>query len=658
MFICGSIHSQIQDERAQFEANGGVAGDSGLAAVVGVGQDLARFQSEPDMRKILCSIAGAVWVVLGLPSGSAAVFQIADGDVPGFKSAINLANLNGQDDTIELAANGNYVLSLPDNNDNGLPIIGADGGRTLLIHGNGAALERSFGKGTPAFRIVQISDGGSVTITGLTIRNGLGQSAGISLGLGLLTLSNCVFSNNSAPEDYGGAILSRGRLNVSDSLFVGNSAGSSGAVSNEEGDAVFTGCTFIGNTGSPAVISSAASNQDCSLVVRSCTFLGNSGEGSIYNYSHNNNLVVEIESSTFSGNTGGAIIFEANRFSIISGTIRNCTFAGNSAFAGACIYSGDGGDFDSYANVTVANCTFRGNIGTYGTAISGHTMPSGGSTQIINSIFDGGGAGTSGTLLEGSRIISLGHNLCSDDGAGFLSGSGDQINTDPKLSLAGLQNNGGATQTIALLADSPAINAADVNAPMRDQRAYVRPGAPDIGAFEYGGRLAPFSAVSRKTHGAAGSLEINLPLTGPAGIECRSGGATNDYQIVFPFATPVSFTSAAVTAGAGQVNGTSGDGTNVLSLNLTGVTNAQRITITLHGLSDGAGMSDFSVPMGVLIGDTNGNGAVTASDIGQTKAQSGQPVTAANFRADVNANNSINASDIGLVKMNAGAVLP
>ena len=62
--------------------------------------------------------------------------------------------------------------------------------------------------------------------------------------------------------------------------------------------------------------------------------------------------------------------------------------------------------------------------------------------------------------------------------------------------------------------------------------------------------------------------------------------------------------------------------------------------------------------MAILVGDTNGNGSVTASDIGQTKAQSGQPTTAANFRTDVNANGSITASDIGLVKSMSGTALP
>jgi hypothetical protein len=65
----------------------------------------------------------------------------------------------------------------------------------------------------------------------------------------------------------------------------------------------------------------------------------------------------------------------------------------------------------------------------------------------------------------------------------------------------------------------------------------------------------------------------------------------------------------------------------VVTVNLTGVTNAQRITVTLGNVNDGTNVGDVAVPMGVLAGDTNGNGTVNAGDIGQTKAQSGQAMT-------------------------------
>jgi hypothetical protein len=62
--------------------------------------------------------------------------------------------------------------------------------------------------------------------------------------------------------------------------------------------------------------------------------------------------------------------------------------------------------------------------------------------------------------------------------------------------------------------------------------------------------------------------------------------------------------------------------------------------------------------MGVLIGDTTGNGAVNSSDIAQTQSQSGQPVTSSNLREDVTGNGAINSSDIALVQSQSGTALP
>jgi len=62
--------------------------------------------------------------------------------------------------------------------------------------------------------------------------------------------------------------------------------------------------------------------------------------------------------------------------------------------------------------------------------------------------------------------------------------------------------------------------------------------------------------------------------------------------------------------------------------------------------------------MDMLIGDVNPNCFVNASDVAQTKAQLGQPVTTSNFRADVNPNGIINASDVVHVKFLIGTSLP
>ena len=165
------------------------------------------------------------------------------------------------------------------------------------------------------------------------------------------------------------------------------------------------------------------------------------------------------------------------------------------------------------------------------------------------------------------------------------------------------------------------------------------------------------SAFSRKTQGAAGTFDIPLPLTANVGIECRSGGATNDYQMIFNFVNSVTVGSAAVTSGTGSVSSFSVSGSQV-TVNLTGVTNAQRITVTLFNVNDGTNSGDVPVSMGVLVGDVNGNAVVNASDVSLTKSQVGQPVSGSNFREDVNANGLINSVDVAQVKANVGTALP
>ena len=84
----------------------------------------------------------------------------------------------------------------------------------------------------------------------------------------------------------------------------------------------------------------------------------------------------------------------------------------------------------------------------------------------------------------------MGYNI-EDGNSAFTPTTGDQPNTDPLLGP--LQNNGGFTQTHALLAGSPAIDAGDNSVGLtEDQRGYARPidgdgdatATIDIGAFE------------------------------------------------------------------------------------------------------------------------------------------------------------------------------
>jgi hypothetical protein len=232
--------------------------------------------------------------------------------------------------------------------------------------------------------------------------------------------------------------------------------------------------------------------------------------------------------------------------------------------------------------------------------------------------------------------------------------------------LGPLQNNGGPTFTHALLAGSPAVDKGQSFGRTTDQRGQTRPfdnaaipDAPngdgsDIGAYEVTVPVV-LGVVSRRTHGTAGAFDINLATT-PGGVECRTGP---NYQVIVTFTAPVTAGGLSIMSRDGQASGTRSIDGAVATVNLTGVVNAQTLGITLLGVNDGSATGDVFVPMSVLIGDINGSGSVTTSDIGQVKLLSGQVVTGTNFRGDVNASGgAIGASDIGQVKAAAGTVLP
>jgi hypothetical protein len=167
--------------------------------------------------------------------------------------------------------------------------------------------------------------------------------------------------------------------------------------------------------------------------------------------------------------------------------------------------------------------------------------------------------------------------------------------------------------------------------------------------------------LSRKVHGSAGTFDVDL--TNGNGIECRSGGANGEYTLLFAFANPLmKVDSATITAGTGSVASShiDPDDAHNYVVNLTGVTNAQRITVGLSNVSDSAGNIGglVSGQMSVLIGDVNGNGLVNSTDTSLVRAQSGQAVTNSNFRADVNASGLINSTDASVVQGRSGTGLP
>jgi hypothetical protein len=172
----------------------------------------------------------------------------------------------------------------------------------------------------------------------------------------------------------------------------------------------------------------------------------------------------------------------------------------------------------------------------------------------------------------------------------------------------------------------------------------------------------PAGIVSRMVHGAAGPFDISLPTTGTAGIECRSGGTSNAYTLIYTFGTNLGFPgAAAVTQGTATVGApTIGPNLNQVTVPLTGVTNAQHLVVTLRGVEDASNvtLASQAAPMGVLIGDVNATGGVDGNDVAAVQSHTRQPVTSANFRFDVNASGGIDGNDVSLTQSHTRTALP
>ena len=168
------------------------------------------------------------------------------------------------------------------------------------------------------------------------------------------------------------------------------------------------------------------------------------------------------------------------------------------------------------------------------------------------------------------------------------------------------------------------------------------------------GPIVPTNAVSRKTHGAAGTIDVELPLTGTPGVECRNSGGNHTF--VFTFSNDIVSGNAAIDAGIGTIAGAPTFSGETMTVNLTGVSDVQTLSIRLSNVTDRFAqvLADTAVQVRMLVGDTSGNGAVNGTDVSQTKAVSGQTLSATNFRCDINANGTINASDLAIVKAQAG----
>jgi hypothetical protein len=222
-----------------------------------------------------------------------------------------------------------------------------------------------------------------------------------------------------------------------------------------------------------------------------------------------------IEQSTLGGNSaqyGGGIYHDGFISNPSPLVLVNSTVSANTVFrANGKTGSADGAGVYVYqGQLQLINSTIAGNRVQLGFGLNSYPGQGGGlfvtagpgptpgpspNLDAQNSIIANNTHGNGITVDQPDDCVcsnttgQLAFDLIRDNSNCFVTGpQGNNIfGQDPILGP--LQNNGGPTQTLALMTGSPAINAGSVLALPRDQRGYIRPDAPDIGAFEFGGTI-------------------------------------------------------------------------------------------------------------------------------------------------------------------------
>jgi hypothetical protein len=162
------------------------------------------------------------------------------------------------------------------------------------------------------------------------------------------------------------------------------------------------------------------------------------------------------------------------------------------------------------------------------------------------------------------------------------------------------------------------------------------------------------SAVSRLAHGTAGSFDLSLPVSGPAGVESRQLAA-GACQIVLTFSKPVGGGTASL-LGVGSVGSPPMVAGNKITVNLSGVADAQAVQLNVNGVTaqDGSPAGSASLVFKVLAGDANGDGIVSDADVNLVKSKLSSTINEANAFADVNRNGALNTADALLVSSKRG----
>lgn len=479
----------------------------------------ARSCTSTALRLLALTVLAGLFLIAG--SGRA----LADTDVPcdatALKDAITAANTAGGG-TLNLAQACTYSLASSagfTDGASGLPSITA----AIVINGNGATIQRS---SMSNFRIFHVNTSGSLTLNQATVTGGSAgyQGGGGIYSRGVLELNDCTVTGNrtsNGTKDVsdggpGGGIYSTGTLRLTRTVISNNSTGAGYNMS----DWTYT---YVGNGGKGGGIYTTGNAELVNSTVSGNT-TGKGGDnpwcdnyeidgggggagGGIYNTG-----TLALTYSTVSGNTGGTGgkgwdggpgadgggVHSSGTLQLTNSTISgNAAGTGGNADTAHCNWNnmtggagGNGGGVFNSGTLTLRRSTLSDNAaaaagtgklaGTNGAGGGIYISGASAAATVTGAIIGNSGRGdcyrASGTVTDG------GFNLVEDRSCSFPSG-GDPV-------LGPLQDNGGATQTHMLQANSPAIDAGDPNyAPEPDEtdqrgRPRISGGRIDIGAVE------------------------------------------------------------------------------------------------------------------------------------------------------------------------------
>ncbi len=431
------------------------------------------------LTKIISLLSFLSLLISSVPAHSA-VFNISSGDVTGLIAAINTANANGEENTINLDA-GIYTLTAinnaaPSQGSNGLPVIVS----ALTLRGLGANLTiLARDPAAPAFRILSVAEGGTLTLDELTIRGG--NEFG---GAGVRNAGTVIITNSTVAGNSDEAILSFGDMTINSSTIADNSG------------------VGISNGGVMTITNSTiADNSDNGI--------GNGGNLTINNSAITGNAKHCRE---FFASCAGIDNFEAAL------TINNSTIAANGVgnSIGAGIQSGHGGV--RITNSTIAHNSGRGGVGFHGAVVSGPTTLQNSLLALNTNTSTGLSSDCFFTGL--ADVLSLGNNLIGDPtGCGFTA---SDRQGDPGLGDF-IDDGAPGHGRFPLLPDSQAIDAGNEAAcAATDQLDTPRRGACDIGAVEFYPVVNDLVALSNISTaldpepvpgGPAGTLRITAEFT-------------------------------------------------------------------------------------------------------------------------------------------------